>query len=177
MTGFPSDVEFEKLRLLYASIDERLELGADVLRRADESTSKWSAEQHLAHIGLANELSFQNVKSLLSGTGKLIQPDGEPIRAALEVLAAGVLPVGSPAPRIVTPPKEVRWEYLVEWIEGNRADIDLLEPQIEAIAAAPGRIPHQLMGPLSASQWTRFAAMHTEHHLAILDAVLGATRA
>ena len=171
---FPSDVEFEKLHLLYVSIDRTLELDVDALRRVDDSVSQWSAEQHLAHLALANELSFQNVKSLLAGKGRLIQPEGEPVPAAREVLAAGVMPRGAQAPRMVQPPREVQRDYLLEWLAGNRADIDQLEPQTAAIARTPGRIPHQLMGPLSASNWVRFAAMHTEHHLAILNAVLGA---
>jgi hypothetical protein len=170
---FPSQIEFEKLRRLYLSIDEVLEPGQDALRRADEAVSHWSAEQHLAHLALANELSFGNVKSLLAGQGRLIQPEGEPVPAARQVLLAGVFPKGAEAPRMVRPPGEVQWDYLIEWLDGNRADIALLEGQSQAIAIAPGRIPHQLMGPLSASHWVRFAAMHTEHHLKIARAVLG----
>ena len=170
---FPSAIEFEKLRRLYVSIDELLELDQDALRRTDESVSQWSAEQHLAHLALANELSFQNVKSLLAGRGHLIQPEGEPVAAAREVLSAGVIPGGAEAPRMVRPPREVQRDYLIEWLDGNRADVAELEGLTQAIARAPGRIPHQLMGPLSASLWVRFAAMHTEHHLKIVRAVLG----
>ena len=43
-----------------------------------------------------------------------------------------------------------------------------------ALAATELKIPHQLLGPLDLPQWTRFAGVHTRHHLAIADEVVGA---
>jgi hypothetical protein len=34
------------------------------------------------------------------------------------------------------------------------------------------KIPHQVLGPLDAPQWLRFAAVHTRHHLGIAYEVL-----
>ena len=42
------------------------------------------------------------------------------------------------------------------------------------IVASELKIPHQLLGPLDAPEWLRFARVHTEHHLAIVDELLSA---
>jgi hypothetical protein len=38
-------------------------------------------------------------------------------------------------------------------------------------------VPHQILGPLTAARWVRFAAMHTRHHLDIAREVLAAFNA
>ncbi len=176
MSGFCPRTDLAQLRENYATIRRMLELRAGDLDRVVPEVSGWSADQHLAHLSLANELVCRNVRSLIKGEGPLLVDAGEPPPEALGVLRAGRLPRGAAqSPRMVRPPEQVRREYLVEWIEGNLREFDLLASQCDAIEAASRRIPHQILGPLSAVQWVRFGSTHTRHHLDIAREVLSAS--
>jgi hypothetical protein len=94
------------------------------------------------------------------------------VPGALELLARGRFPRGkAQAPRIVRPPEAVERQYLLDWLAGNRRDFAELEPRIGELRETTKKVPHQLLGALSASQWTRFAACHTRHHLRIAGEV------
>lgn len=178
MTAFDPGSEIAHLREDLAAILRLLERSADELGRPASWISGWSAEQHLAHLALANELVCRNVRSLLKGQGALVIDEGEPPPEALAVLAAGRFPRGAAqAPRMVQPPDPVRRDYLSEWLQGNARDFAELAGRGAEIEAATQRIPHQVLGPLTAAQWVRFAAMHTRHHFDIAREVLAATRA
>jgi hypothetical protein len=160
--------EFAALEQHYADIDRLLERPAAESSVVRPEISAWSVEHHLAHIALANELVARNLRSLIKGSGPFVVESGDPPPGALEVLISGRLPRGKvQAPRMVQPPEVVQREYLVEWLAGNRGDFAALTQRVPDLRAATQRVPHQLLGPLSASQWLRFAAIHTHHHLEI----------
>ena len=73
---------------------------------------------------------------------------------------------------MVRPPDEVDRELLLQWIADGRREIEALDAA--SIVAGAQRIPHQLLGPLDAPQWLRFAVVHTRHHLEIALEILGA---
>ena len=165
---FPLEHEFAALRELYDEIDALLARAPVELRRAVPAVSGWSPEQHIAHIALANELVARNLFSLLRGAGPFVLASGEPTGEALQFLVAGRFPRGATkAPRIVVPPADVERAYVLEWIADNRRDFAAFAQQADALCAATGRVPHQILGPLSAVLWVRFAALHTRHHMAI----------
>lgn len=173
---FDPQSEFAALRALYAEIAEWLARPVEELNRSAPNVSGWSAEQHLAHLSLANELVVRNLKSLLKGAGPFVVESGEPVPGALAILASGQVPRGqAQAPRIVRPPETVEREYLLEWIAGNERDFAELALRSAELAAARHKVPHQVLGPLTAAQWVRFASIHTRHHLAIAREVLAAT--
>jgi hypothetical protein len=174
---FPFEPEFASLRESCAEIDRLLALPPDELRRPSPRVSSWSAEKQVAHVALANELVVRNLNSLIKGSGLFVVEGGEAAPQALAVLIAGRLPRGvAQAPRIVRPPEEIDSELVHEWVAGGRQGFDELSRRIAELRAANKKVPHQLMGPLSASQWLRFAAVHTRHHLAIAAEVLAASR-
>jgi DinB family protein len=167
--------ELERLGAAYRRIDALLGCVDDRLAQVAPAVSGWSAEQHLAHVALANELVFRNLRSLARGEGPFLVWEGGPPPEALEVLRSGVLPRGkSQSPRAVRPPEHVHRELLLQWLADNRRELADLEGSLDAIARARARVPHQLLGPLDASQWLRFCAMHTRHHVAIAEEVHGA---
>ena len=169
------DTEFAALRELYVEIDALLARPADEVRVVRADVSGWNAEQHLAHVSLANELVVRNLRSLLKGAGPFVVEVGEPPQAALDVLASGKFPRGAAqAPRIVRPPDEVVREYLVEWLADNRRDFGALAAQARELEATTKKVPHQILGPLTAAQWMRFAAAHTRHHLEIVREIVSA---
>lgn len=173
---FSIDAQFESLDQSYAEIERLLALPPEVVQRAIEGLSGWSVEQHIAHLSLANELVARNLRSLLKGAGPFVVDSGEPSAEALAVLVAGKFPRGrAQAPRMVRPPEAVNREYLADWLAGNRKDFAQLAQQAIELAACAKRVPHQLLGPLSAAQWARFAATHTRHHLEIAAELVRAT--
>ena len=169
------DAECAALRELYGEIDALLARPADEVRVVRADVSGWNAEQHLAHVSLANELVVRNLRSLLKGAGPFVVEVGELPQAALDVLASGKFPRGAAqAPRIVRPPDEVVREYLVEWLADNRRDFSALAAQARELEATTKKVPHQILGPLTAAQWMRFAAAHTRHHLEIVREIVSA---
>jgi hypothetical protein len=76
---------------------------------------------------------------------------------------------------MVRPPERVQRELLLEWLADGRRALAALDPA--TVVAGELKIPHQLLGPLDAPQWARFAAVHTRHHLVIVREVLEALRA
>jgi hypothetical protein len=170
---FPFEPEFASLRATYVDIDAMLARPASDLQRIVPKVSGWSVEQQLAHVALANELVARNLQSLARGSGPLVVATGEPPAEALAVLVAGRFPRGrAKAPRMVQPPAEVERAYLLDWIAGNKKDFGDVESKLAELRAATLKIPHQILGPLTASQWLRFAAAHTRHHVAIAGEIL-----
>lgn len=146
------------------------ELGA-ALERARPEVSAWAPAQHLGHVALANERVLANLAALVAGQGLLIVRGGEPHPLARQMLAAGQLPRGqAQAPRMVRPPEKFPAATLAQWLAEGEAAIRALDPA--RIVASELKIPHQLLGPLDAPEWLRFAVVHSAHHLAIVREIL-----
>jgi len=157
----------------YATMRTLEASGRPELERVQPDRSGWSPVQHLAHVTLANERVLANLAALLAGTGLLVMRGGEPHPMARGLLAAGKLPRGeAQAPRMVRPPERVDRAMLAQWLAEGEAAVRALDPA----RLVPGelKIPHQLLGPLDAPEWLRFARVHSEHHLAIVDELLSA---
>lgn len=165
--------EFSRLEEAFTAFEAIRLRGEETCRKRAPEISGWSVEQHLYHIALATDLAFKHVRSLVSGRGRLIQAEGAIGDRASAVLAADSTPRGeAKAPRMVTPDDEVNPEYLEMELRLNREALEELRKIGSEIAAAPGWIPHQELGPLAAVHWLRFAALHARHHLAIAVDVL-----
>ena len=149
-------------------------LPAEVAELRRPEVSGWSALEHVAHVALANELIVRNLETLLANQGLLLLPHGEPSPKALAVLNSGQIPRGAAqSPRMVRPPARIDRMLLAEWLVTAEAAFTRFAQDTTSLAAAPGRVPHQLLGPLSATLWVRFANVHTRHHLSIANEVLG----
>lgn len=137
--------------------------------------SGWSAEQHVAHLTLANELVLRNLKNLARGEGLLVQRGARPSPEATALLAAGAIPRGrAQSPRMVRPPEVIERELLLGWLADGVRGYAELDPA--GLRDDDVCVPHQLLGPLNGVHWMRFALVHTRHHLVIAREVLSATR-
>jgi len=169
----------QELAILAAAFQEFEELraseGARLHARAG-AVSGWSAAQHLYHVALATDLALRNVRALANDDGaRLVPADGPPSELARAVLSGGGPGRGATqAPRMVRPGEVVDPGFLADELARGRATVRELEQALAAIAAAPRRIPHQELGPLSALEWLRFARLHARHHGAIAAEVLAA---
>ena len=164
--------ELSGLDRLTARAEQLLELPDETLLARNEERSGWSPAEHLFHLSFANEMSLKNAASLVAEKGLLIRPLEELVPQAAEILRTGVLPMGTEAPRFVRPPAKIDMAFLREIAGDVRRALAGLAEDPDAIASAPQGIPHQALGVLSASQWVRFAHMHTAHHLRIVRGLL-----
>ncbi len=148
-------------------------LDPEVLFAKAPGVSGWSAGEHAFHLILACDLSFRNAISLVKDSGRLIRDPEDRQDDKLAILADGNIPRGvATAPRFVQPPKKINLELLQALTREMQETRGALAEDVAALEQAPRAIPHQLLGDLTAREWIRFARIHTEHHLAILDEVL-----
>jgi hypothetical protein len=166
----PTD-DHADLAAAYLEMQSLARDSAPALETLQPTRSGWTGAAHLAHVCLANERVFANLKSLREGQGLLIVRGGEPHPRARELLQAGRLPRGeAKAPRMVTPPAALSPALLVQWLTEGEALLAALDPA--TVLTSELKIPHQLLGPLDAPEWLRFARVHTRHHLAIVGELL-----
>ena len=154
---------------------QRCDESCNAANATNEGVSSWSTHQHLYHLALATDLSLTNVASLVRGEGMLVVQGGATDPLAEEVLSKSTFPRGeAEAPRMVRPGSEVDGQLLEQEWSRNRETLSTLKGQVPAIEAAAEHIPHQTLGLMSAAQWLRFARLHLEHHLAIIDDISAA---
>ncbi len=157
-----------------AFVTLRVGLGTGAATRAD-TVSAWSVPDHLYHLCLSTDFALRNVQSLVRGKGRLIVLEGEPNELAVQVLTDGTYPRGrSQAPRMVHPPEVIDEALLDQEVELLGQAFARTRAILEEVSAAPGRIPHQHLGALSAAEWLRFSRLHVRHHLAIARDVVAA---
>ncbi len=170
--------EFGRLKEAFEAFEGMRSEGPEACRERAPEVSGWSTEQHLYHIALATDLAFKHIRSLVTGKGRLIQPEGSLGERAAEILAQDRSPRGeAQAPRMVTPDAEVNPEFLEMEQRLNREGLAKLEELAAEIPAAAGWIHHQDLGPLAAAHWLRFSALHARHHLAIVKDIRAAGKA
>ncbi len=160
-----------------AGVGQRVaSLSRDQLQQ-QPAPGKWSRHQVLQHLMLAYEGTTRELQRRLE-TGSPTQrtPSLKQRAAQFLLLRVGKFPSGFEAPDIVRPENSD-----VPPMDGEglfaayNARVQALEESIAACAARWGtsrRIAvHPVIGPLSASQWTAFHALHTRHHTAQLDRI------
>ncbi len=170
---FSPELDLPRLKRLCTVVDMWALQHGDAIRRPEPSVSAWSAEQHLAHLTLANELVVRNLKSLAKESGALVVREAAQSAIALDLLASGRLPRGqAQSPRMVRPPEVIDRNLMLLWIAELLCELDDLDPS----TLPHGRVfvPHQILGPLDGPQWLRFAVVHTRHHMVIAREALAA---
>ena len=155
-------------------VEALLELPAAQLLEPLEDVSGWSIGEHAYHLVLACDLSLRNVASLVKDEGMLVREPVDRKDEALAILAAGIPRGAAEAPRFVRPPARLDLGLLRELLAQVGAVRDDLAARVDEVLAAPRCVPHQLLGDLTASEWVRFARVHTDHHLAIVDDIVAA---
>ena len=137
------------------------------------AVSGWSVGQQVEHTLRSMRRMFAAVRLLLDGDDQRIRSAGTPNAAGQRVLRTGRIERGTAqAPEYVLPgpgpdpdglrPLHARLVRMIDTFPAHRA----------AILAAPGVVPHPLLGDFDAASWVHLARVHTEHHLAIIDEIL-----
>ena len=177
MPRFSPSAELAHLRRLNTELAELVEMDESLLVRPATSISGWTALQHAAHMMLANELVLRNLRNLVKGSGLFVVTEAQQSAEALSALERGDLRRGqAKAPRMVVPPADVDRATVAQWIAEIGRDLAAFERELP-IDLPRAFVPHQILGPLDASEWARFGVVHTAHHLVIAREVLAAVGA
>jgi hypothetical protein len=131
--------------------------------------SGWSPAQHLSHVALANGRIVKAIMALARGRGA--KRPGPPADGARAFLESGSIPRGAAQAPPGTGPADVvdlaATRRLLDETRRAFADLDL-----SGVAADLAR-DHPALGPLTATEWVRFAVAHTRHHVVIVEELLG----
>lgn len=152
----------QQLLSLSQQPEERLTLRA-------ARVSAWSVGQHLDHLAQANRLCASTIARILESPGTGPQP-GLTI-AGRAVLLTGWIPRGrGRAPSATVPSAASTSETRNRLREAHRA-VTALGERLAALDGVRGRLGHPALGGFTAFQWLRFIAIHTRHHLKIIEAI------
>lgn len=143
----------------------------DVLGKTKEGVSEWNVGQQLAHMA-----------KVLGGVGMFVEQSlADPEKdAGLEpndlgkmLLGAGEIPRGrGVAPDFTRAEPAVTAKEIRESLDTARAKWNALAERTDELASVTSTFPHHHLGPMRPSQWTHFIAIHTAHHLKIIDDIL-----
>jgi hypothetical protein len=162
----------DRTLLLAACDDACAAAGRDDARLAAvRPGSGWSPAQHLSHVALANGRILKAIVALARGRGT--PRPGPPADGARAVLESGAIPRGTAqAPPGTGPGDVVDLAATRRLLDETRRGFAGLE--LSGVAADLAR-DHPALGPLTAAEWVRFAAVHTRHHVAIVAELLGSS--
>ena len=164
------EADLKKVEEQWAAIEAHL-TGADHIKIRNFKVSWWSVGQQTMHIAKVINLMGQQIEVLLADPTIGAEEKALPLRGV--VLAAGALPRGvAKAPEAVqvrTQPTlaEVRAE-----IKEARRNWAKVAKRKDEIAKSPSKFPHFALGPMTSADWVRFIAIHTAHHLKIVEDIL-----
>ena len=168
------DQELADLDVALQRIDGLLGSEASDWTRRRDDVSNWSVAEQVDHMlrSLVRMLSAADM--IRVGYDARIKPDGKASVPGRLLLRAGAIPRGrAEAPEEVLPAEAPTVDDCRERYEAVLGLLAALAPHLETMRTWRGTIPHPLLGDFRAQDWLRFARMHTEHHLAIVDDILG----
>lgn len=168
--------EYSMLRGFYDAVEALLDAPQHVLFSVHATISDWSPADHLYHILLANHKSLKAARLAALGRPPA-SPTGTPTPAGEHVLETGSLSdLGAEAPPAVRPPHDLDRDALCTIYTSSREQFEALSEHVPTLAEAEARMPHPALGPLRASEWLRFARIHSDHHQDIVQQILNAAR-
>ena len=164
---------FESLQATFTN--ELNKLTPEALERhPNEDHARWNARQIVEHLILTYRLSSKTFTERLKKSRPThSQPNFKQRIAQIALLRFGYFPNGIKAPEPVVPssaPTEV--------IDGLRLAasyaqaLQAMDAQLVQCEQHFGKIPfatHQVLGPITPSQWRRFHIVHGRHHLSQLQ--------
>lgn len=141
---------------------------SDALQERAARVSGWSVAEQLDHVTLV----------LASGTALLESP-GEPPERGINLLGRTLLALGWLPRGVAKSPKGVRPAgadagEIHERIEQIRSRLGQLRGRRELLEQRRPLFRHPYFGGLTPRQGVRFLAVHTHHHLKIVDDILEA---
>ena len=133
---------------------------------AESKISAWTPAEHLDHL----------IKVSTSLINRLLERDVEPLARGISVVGRVILTVGRIPRGRGRSPERLRGARATA--DALRAALDEFETALAALDAThlDGKrgaiVPHPRFGGLTPAQALRFAAIHNDHHLRIIEDVL-----
>lgn len=169
-----AEQEFADLDEGMQRIDALLGCAPEDWSRQSADVSSWSVARQVDHMLRSLERMLAAADMIRVGYDARIKPDGEASLPGRLILRAGAIPRGrAQAPEEVLPEELPAVEACRERYETVLQQLAAFAPHLETMRKLRGTIPHPLLGDFRAREWFRFARIHTEHHLAIVDDILG----
>jgi hypothetical protein len=162
------------LAAVRSQLDEIERLALDETRRdlAAPDVSGWAVAEQLHHVVLVLSTIAVALKRLAGGKG---DEGGVTGPEAKQILGSGRIPRGvATAPAGLEPKKGPEPEELIAAVEKAKARFLPLAEKEDAFRESALSVPHPLLGPMTAAEWVRFAAVHNAHHLRIVDDIVRA---
>jgi hypothetical protein len=127
---------------------------------------KWSAAEILEHLYLTYTGTTKGFERMLQSGGPHTTPPSWKQRVGkLLVLEFGYLPAGREAPSMSRPrglpPEQVKAEI----VSKMAAMHDMIALGAQKFGTGKQLLDHPILGPLTASQWTKFHLIHGRHHI------------
>ena len=155
-----------------AKIDQQWDAVREVLEdpglyavRNDE-ISGWSCGEHAGHIAMVTHWIAGGIEESLADPTR--DTDGRWSEPTEAILIEGGFPRGvaesPPEVNTLSRPREDFLPMLPAAIEAWRA----VAEKSELLPSCPARFPHFALGYLTSTEWVRFCALHTAHHLAVV---------
>lgn len=168
--------EYSMLRGFYDAVEALLDAPQHVLFSVHQTISNWSPADHLYHILCSNSKSLKAARLAATDQGPTVH-EGEPSDTGAQVLSEGSFgDLEAEAPPSVRPPEDLTRGALRTAYEKSRRQFEELREYVHMLPEAKARLPHPAFGPLRASEWLRFARIHSDHHQDIVQQILNAAR-
>lgn len=140
--------------------------------RADD-VSAWGVPEQLAHVGLSMNLIADAIDGMIANPEE--NAGLKPADIGRAVLQAGAIPRGAgQAPERIVPQSGPSQEEVRAMLNGAKERWEAYGEQSEELSAIPATFPHFALGNFTCAQWTRFVAIHNDHHLGIVRDILQA---
>ncbi len=152
----------QQLLSLSEDTDERI-------NRRRESVSDWSVAQHLDHLAQANGLCAAAVTQLLESPSA--SPGPGLTLAGRAVLLTGWIPRGRGKAPTRTVPSAATLSETRSRLRDALAAVTAIGERLHELDGARGRLGHPALGGFTAFQWLRFIAIHSRHHLKIIEEI------
>ena len=143
---------------------------AETWERQVPDISKWTVAQQVHHACLVMGFVGMGVRGLLRGRGEEGPELAGPGR---DILASGEVPRGvATAPKNFVPDDHPEAAAVIKLLERAEKTWEKIRDRETDLTAVTLRLPHPILGPLSAAEWVRFAGVHTDHHMKIVAEIL-----
>lgn len=157
--------DFDKIEQQWGYVQDILER-PELYAVRDEVVSGWSCGEHAGHIALVTHWIASEIEENLRDPTRDV--DGVWAAPTESVLMAGDFPRG-----LVKSPPEVnahgreREEFLPV-LPAAQAAWRAIALKSDQLTSCDARFPHFALGYLTSTEWVRFCALHTAHHLAVV---------
>lgn len=171
--GLQSD--FAAIEAQWKEIDREVALGEKHLQTRVGTVSHWSLGQQTMHIARTiNVLVEQMFDPILANP--TVNANEAPKPIGKQVLTGGAIPRGAgKAPAAVAIHFQPTYDQIKAEVKKAKESWARVASRKAEVEKNTGKMPHFALGPMTATDWVRFTAIHTQHHLGIIRDIEAAT--